>query len=100
MIAEDLLAPAPPLLPRICSATGPSWAAAEGSAAQARLFNTPPPTQGLASLAILGMFERLGVAAAEGFDHLHGLIEATKQAFLLRDRVATDRSSRPIRNRR
>ncbi|HXP97400.1 MAG TPA: gamma-glutamyltransferase, partial [Telmatospirillum sp.] len=58
--------------------------------ADARLFNTPPPTQGLASLAILALFERLGVAEAEGFAHLHGMVEATKQAFLLRDRVVTD----------
>jgi gamma-glutamyltranspeptidase/glutathione hydrolase len=57
---------------------------------EAKLFNTPPPTQGLASLAILALFERLGVSQAEGFAHLHGLVEATKQAFLLRDRVVTD----------
>jgi len=25
------------------------------------LYNTPPPTQGLASLMILGLFERLGI---------------------------------------
>ncbi len=50
-----------------------------------RLYNFPPPTQGLASLIILALFERLGVTAAEGFDHVHGLVEATKQAFLVRD---------------
>lgn len=49
------------------------------------LFNMPPPTQGVSSLMILGLFDRLGVTEAEGFDHLHGLIEATKQAFLLRN---------------
>lgn len=54
------------------------------------LFNLPPPTQGLASLMILGVFEHLGVHAGEGFDHLHGLVESTKQAFLVRDRVVTD----------
>jgi gamma-glutamyltranspeptidase/glutathione hydrolase len=51
----------------------------------ARLFNTAPPTQGLASLLILALFDRLGVSEAESFDHLHGLVEATKQAFLVRD---------------
>ncbi|MEY3552733.1 MAG: hypothetical protein RL735_1081 [Pseudomonadota bacterium] len=51
----------------------------------ARLFNFPPPTQGLASLMILALFDRLGVREAEGFTHIHGLIEATKQAFLVRD---------------
>ena len=29
------------------------------------LFNTPPPTQGLASLMILALFERLRVTEAE-----------------------------------
>ena len=56
----------------------------------ARVYNLPPPTQGLASLIILGLFDRLAVAEAEGFDHLHGLVEATKQAFLLRDREVAD----------
>lgn len=49
------------------------------------VFNHPPPTQGLSSLMILGLFERLNVGEAESFDHIHGLIEATKQAFLIRD---------------
>lgn len=52
--------------------------------------NFPPPTQGLASLAILGIFERLGVTEADGFAHLHGLVEASKQAFMIRDREITD----------
>jgi gamma-glutamyltranspeptidase/glutathione hydrolase len=55
--------------------------------ADATLFNFPPPTQGLASLVILALFDRLGVREAEGFDHVHGLVEATKQAFLVRDRI-------------
>jgi oxamate amidohydrolase len=54
------------------------------------LYNTPPPTQGLASLIILALFERLRVTEAEGFDHVHGLVEATKRAFRVRDRVVTD----------
>jgi gamma-glutamyltranspeptidase/glutathione hydrolase len=54
------------------------------------VFNTPPPTQGLASLMILALFERLRVKQAEGFDHVHGLVEATKRAFRVRDRVITD----------
>ncbi|WP_156679785.1 gamma-glutamyltransferase family protein [Sphingomonas profundi] len=53
--------------------------------AGARLFNLPPPTQGLASLLILAVFDRLGVTEGEGFAHVHGLVEATKQAFLIRD---------------
>jgi len=52
---------------------------------QGRVFNHPPPTQGVATLMILGLFDRLGVREAEGFDHVHRLVEATKRAFLLRD---------------
>jgi oxamate amidohydrolase len=54
------------------------------------VHNAPPPTQGLASLIILGLFDRLGVREADGFDHVHGLVEATKRAFRIRDRVVTD----------
>ena len=54
------------------------------------VFNAPPPTQGLASLIILGVFDRLGCTEAEDFSYLHGLVESTKQAFLVRDRIVTD----------
>jgi gamma-glutamyltranspeptidase/glutathione hydrolase len=54
------------------------------------VYNMPPPTQGLASLMTLGVFERLGVAEAEGFDYVHGLVEATKCAFRVRDAHVTD----------
>ncbi len=54
------------------------------------VFNAPPPTQGLASLIILALFDRLGVKRAEGFEHIHGLVEATKRAFLVRDAVVRD----------
>gem|GEM_PF-6484 len=49
------------------------------------LFNLPPPTQGVSSLAILALFDRLGVRGGEGFDHVHGLVEATKRAFAWRN---------------
>ncbi|HEX6959900.1 MAG TPA: gamma-glutamyltransferase family protein [Ferrovibrio sp.] len=58
--------------------------------AAAQLYNFPPPTQGLSSLMILALFDRLGVAEGESFDHIHGLVEATKQAFLVRDRIVGD----------
>jgi oxamate amidohydrolase len=57
---------------------------------EATLYNTPPPTQGLASLLILALFDRLGVKAGESFDHVHGLVEATKRALRLRDRAIAD----------
>jgi gamma-glutamyltranspeptidase/glutathione hydrolase len=58
--------------------------------AEGTVYNTQPPTQGLAALMILGLFERLGVQEAEGFDHAHGLLEATKVAYALRNRHVTD----------
>lgn len=56
----------------------------------AQLHNTAPPTQGLASLMILALFDRLRVAPDDSFGHVHGLVEATKQAFLIRDRHVGD----------
>ena len=53
-------------------------------------YNTPPPTQGLAALLILGIVDRLGVRGAEGFAYVHALVEATKRAFAIRDGVCTD----------
>lgn len=59
------------------------------------LYNSPPPTQGLASLLILVLFERLCVEKAETFEHVHGIVEATKRAFRVRDRVVTDPARLP-----
>jgi gamma-glutamyltranspeptidase/glutathione hydrolase len=59
------------------------------------LFNTAPPSQGLASLLLLGIFDRLKVSRAESFEHIHGLIEATKRAVAIRDRMCTDPSRLP-----
>jgi len=59
------------------------------------LYNAPPPTQGLASLIILALFERLRVTQPESFDHVHGLVEATKRAFLMRDGYVTDPAQLP-----
>lgn len=55
-----------------------------------RVFNMPPPTQGLASLILLGVYARLGVREADGFEFVHNLVEATKRAFRVRDRYVTD----------
>jgi oxamate amidohydrolase len=62
------------------------------------VFNTDAPTQGIASLMILALFERLNISEAEGFDHIHGLVEATKHALRASDRSVTDPSSlsRPL----
>ncbi|WP_044530891.1 gamma-glutamyltransferase family protein [Herbaspirillum sp. B65] len=55
-----------------------------------RVYNLPPPTQGVSALMIIGLFDRLGVAQAEGFAHIHALVEATKRAFILRNQHVTD----------
>ncbi len=53
-------------------------------------FNAPPPTQGIASLIILGIFAKLGPVRRESFEHVHGLIEASKRALAIRDAIVTD----------
>jgi gamma-glutamyltranspeptidase/glutathione hydrolase len=52
------------------------------------IYNFPPPTQGLSSLLILALYERLGLPTEESFAHVHGLVEATKQAFSLARKIA------------
>lgn len=54
------------------------------------VYNTAPPTQGIASLILLGILERLGVRRAESFEHIHGMVEATKRALRIRDGFVTD----------
>ena len=56
----------------------------------ATVWTMPPPTQGLAALMVLGLFARLGVAEAEGFDHVHGIVESIKQAYVVRDAHLAD----------
>lgn len=62
--------------------------------AAGRVYNMPPPTQGVSSLMILGLFDRLrdqwNVKEADSFAHLHGVVEATKRAFILRNAHVTD----------
>lgn len=75
----------------------------------ARLFNCPPPSQGISSLMILGIYNALAnpksrpeaahdsdvpLIARHGgaaeFSMVHGLVECTKQAFKLRDAHLAD----------
>ena len=55
-----------------------------------KVFNMPPPTQGLASLLILGLYARRIANEADGIDHVHRLVECTKAAFRVRNRHVTD----------
>ena len=58
--------------------------------AEGHVASLPPPTQGLAALAVLGMTERFDMAALPEADYIHVLVEATKLAFEDRDRHLTD----------
>ncbi len=56
------------------------------------LHNMTPPTQGVVSLLILGILDRLQLekVPADGADYVHLCVEAVKQAFAIRDRYVTD----------
>lgn len=56
------------------------------------LYNTAPPTQGLVSLLILALADRIGLdrAQVDSADYIHLLVEATKRAFLVRNQHVTD----------
>ena len=56
------------------------------------VYNMTPPTQGLVSLIILALLDRLdlGQYQADSAEHVHLVVEATKQAFLIRDKYITD----------
>jgi oxamate amidohydrolase len=56
------------------------------------LYNMAPPTQGTVSLMILGILERLQLnrVVPDSADYVHLCVEATKQAFRVRDRHITD----------
>ena len=56
------------------------------------LFNLGAPTQGIASLLILALYDRVAHKAKSDADNVHLLVECTKQAFILRNRYVTDAS--------
>jgi gamma-glutamyltranspeptidase/glutathione hydrolase len=72
------------------------------SAHQSALFNMVPPSQGVVSLMILGLMERMGARSGwmtsgsdalngpEGAAFIHAQVEATKLAFRVRDAQVTD----------
>ncbi|SKC72036.1 gamma-glutamyltransferase 2. Threonine peptidase. MEROPS family T03 [Paraburkholderia hospita] len=56
------------------------------------VYNMPPPTQGLVSLMIIGLLDRLLERGMDplGPEYVHACVEATKLAFAVRDRHITD----------
>jgi gamma-glutamyltranspeptidase/glutathione hydrolase len=61
---------------------------------QAQLFNMVPPSQGVLSLMILGIMDRLQGwhHGSESAEFIHAQVEATKAAFRIRDAHLTDRA--------
>ncbi|RZL95255.1 MAG: gamma-glutamyltransferase family protein [Variovorax sp.] len=57
-----------------------------------RVYNMPPPTQGLMSLMILGMMDRLNGSTRDhmGPDYVHSAVESVKKAFQVRDAHISD----------
>lgn len=54
------------------------------------LYNLGAPTQGLASLIILALYDRVYQESWNELERVHHLIECTKQAFIIRDQNITD----------
>lgn len=59
------------------------------------LYNLPAPTQGVASLMILALYDRVFNQGSTDADMVHLLIESTKQAFIARNAGVTDPSRLP-----
>jgi oxamate amidohydrolase len=57
-----------------------------------RLYNMPPPTQGLVSLLILGILDQLDLGKVDpaSADYVHLCVESVKRAFGIRGRHITD----------
>jgi len=54
------------------------------------LYNLDAPTQGLASLLILAIYDQLADQVNSEAEHIHLLVEASKQAFIIRDQQIAD----------
>jgi gamma-glutamyltranspeptidase/glutathione hydrolase len=93
LIADDLAAIGSP----ITRADLAGHAAQFKSPLQVRLsnatvYNMAPPTQGVASLMILGIYDRIRQSGwnPDNVEGIHALVESTKQAFIQRDKYVTD----------
>lgn len=61
-----------------------------------KLYNLPAPTQGVASLIILALYDKVQHLGSTDADMVHLLIECTKQAFIARNANVTDPSRTPV----
>lgn len=55
-----------------------------------QLYNFDAPTQGIASLLILSLYDRIKDQVTDEASYVHALVECTKQAFILRDKYVND----------
>ncbi|MBK4765137.1 MAG: gamma-glutamyltransferase [Pantoea sp. Brub] len=55
-----------------------------------KIWNTKPPTQGIISLIILGILDQFNMNNISDAQMIHLTVEATKKAFMLRDKFITD----------
>jgi oxamate amidohydrolase len=86
------------------SRTYAAGAHAAGTHAEGTLYNMTPPTQGAVSLLILAILDRLDQRGPQrlrdldpcGADYVHRCVEATKQAFSIRDKYLTDPSEMTV----
>lgn len=64
----------------------------------AKIFNASAPTQGIASLMILGLFDRWveKLPQKDSSNHIHLLVEATKIAFKHRDQMSTSATTEEL----
>lgn len=65
---------------------------------QGKIFNASAPTQGIASLMILGLFDRWveKLPEKDSANHIHLLVEATKIAFKHRDKMSTSATTEEL----
>ena len=56
----------------------------------AKLFNLPPPTQGIASILLLGVLNELSDIYHDDISFIHNIVEATKVVFKIRDKHICD----------
>ncbi|MDC0228145.1 gamma-glutamyltransferase family protein [Alphaproteobacteria bacterium] len=56
----------------------------------AKIFNLPPPTQGIASILLLGVLNELSDIYQDDISFIHNIVEATKVVFKIRDKYIGD----------
>lgn len=93
MLAEDLAAAGSPIkLSDFTDYQAQQVVPLSVNTSAGKLYNLPAPTQGIASLIILALFDKVQHQASTEAEFIHLLIECTKQAFIVRDAVLTDPS--------